>query len=239
MDKDQIIQLRNHHLKQGRNNDRRPIYPITKAECIIGDVGGGVEKVDTLPEKGEEGKIYYNNADGIYYVYDKKGFTAIGSDIEKVISLPFEGEEGKIYYHTIRKQYYTYDTEKGFTNLSIPTMLYGKTPRNNSVHPEQYEAYNLEPNKYYDFDTFYTINIYTTPLPVRIYFEDINNQNVINSYVFRMTIPSTGGVNITLNNLTIPNSAKEILDNLVPTHRYEFNVFGKVLLVTDITATSN
>ena len=87
MDKDQIIQLRNHHLKQGRNNDRRPIYPITKAECIIGDIGGGVEKVDTLPETGKEGKIYYNTSDGTYYGYDKKGFTAIGSDIETVASL--------------------------------------------------------------------------------------------------------------------------------------------------------
>lgn len=84
MDKDQIIQLRNHHLKQGRNNDRKPIYPITKAECIIGDVGGGVEKVDTLPKTGEEGKIYYNTSDGKYYVYDKKEFTSIGSGIETV-----------------------------------------------------------------------------------------------------------------------------------------------------------
>lgn len=84
MDKDQIIQLRNHHLKQGRNNDRRPIYPITKAECIIGDVGGGVEKVDTLPETGEAGKIYYNTSDGKYYAYDKKEFTSIGSGIETV-----------------------------------------------------------------------------------------------------------------------------------------------------------
>lgn len=199
MDKDQIIQLRNHHLKQGRNNDRRPIYPITKAECIIGGAGGGVQKVDTLPEKGEEGKIYYNISN---------------------------------------KQYYKYDAENGFTNLSITPMLYGKTPRNDSAHPERYDVYSLEPNEYYDFDTFYTTSLHITPLPVKINFKEINNQKVVNSYVFRMTIPSTGGVNITLNNLTIPNSAKEILDNLVPGHRYEFNVFGRVLLVTDITAAS-
>lgn len=85
MDKDQIIQLRNHHLKQGRNNDRRPIYPITKAECIIGDVGGGVEKVDTLPKTGEEGKIYYNTTDKKYYTYTNEGgFNEIGSGIETV-----------------------------------------------------------------------------------------------------------------------------------------------------------
>lgn len=85
MDKEQIIQLRNHHLKQGRNNDRKPIYPITKAECIIGDVGGGVEKVDTLPEKGEEGKIYYNTTDKKYYTYTNEGgFNETGSGIETV-----------------------------------------------------------------------------------------------------------------------------------------------------------
>lgn len=85
MDKEQIIQLRNHHLKQGRNNDRRPIYPITKAECIIGDVGGGVEKVDTLPETGEEGKIYYNTTNKKYYTYTNEGgFNETGSGIETV-----------------------------------------------------------------------------------------------------------------------------------------------------------
>ena len=90
MDKEQIIQLRNHHLKQGRNNDRRPIYPITKAECIIGDVGGGVEKVDTLPEKGEEGKIYYNTTDKKYYTYTNEGgFNETGSGIETVTTLDF------------------------------------------------------------------------------------------------------------------------------------------------------
>ena len=90
MDKDQIIQLRNHHLKQGRNNDRRPIYPITKAECIIGDVGGGVEKVATLPEKGEEGKIYYNTTNKQYYRYHEgSGFSTMG--LEDPIPTPFDG----------------------------------------------------------------------------------------------------------------------------------------------------
>ena len=90
MDKDQIIQLRNHHLKQGRNNDRRPIYPITKAECIIGDVGGGVQKVDTLPETGEEGNIYYNTTNKQYYRYHEgSGFSTMG--LEDPIPTPFDG----------------------------------------------------------------------------------------------------------------------------------------------------
>lgn len=90
MDKDQIIQLRNHHLKQGRNNDRKPIYPITKAECIIGDVGGGVEKVASLPKKGEEGKIYYNTTNKQYYRYHEgSGFSTMG--LEDPIPTPFDG----------------------------------------------------------------------------------------------------------------------------------------------------
>lgn len=32
--------------------------------------GGGVTKVDTLPEQGEEGKIYYNTTTGTYYISD-------------------------------------------------------------------------------------------------------------------------------------------------------------------------
>lgn len=34
------------------------------------DDGGGVTKVDTLPEQGEEGKIYYNTTTGTYYISD-------------------------------------------------------------------------------------------------------------------------------------------------------------------------
>lgn len=195
-----ILQLRNHHLKQGRSNDRKPIYPITKAECIIGDIGGGVQKVNTLPEEGEEGKIYYNTSD---------------------------------------MQYYKYDVENGFTNLGIAPMPYGETPSNESNNPDQSIIYTLKPNVYYDFDTFYTTNPLLTPLLARINFADIDAPGIVNSYVFRITIPSTGLGNITLNGLTIPVSTKEILDNLEPTHRYEFNVFGKVLLITDITEESS
>jgi len=195
-----ILQLRNHHLKQGRSNDRKPIYPITKAECIIGDIGGGVQKVNILPEEGEEGKIYYNTSD---------------------------------------MQYYKYDVENGFTNLGIVPMPYGETPSNESRNPDQSIVYTLKPNVYYDFDTFYTINPNHTPLPTRINFADINAPGIVNSYVFRITIPSTGLGNITFNGIKIPVSTEEILDNLEPTHRYEFNVFGKVLLITDITEESS
>lgn len=51
----------------------------------LGGAGGGVEKVDTLPEKGEEGKIYYNNTDKKYYTYTNEGgFNETGSGIETV-----------------------------------------------------------------------------------------------------------------------------------------------------------
>lgn len=58
----------------------------------LGGAGGGVEKVASLPEKGEEGKIYYNTSDGIYYVYDKENFTAIGSVIETVATFQYISE---------------------------------------------------------------------------------------------------------------------------------------------------
>ena len=35
-----------------------------------GKDGNGVTKVDTLPEQGEEGKIYYNTTTGTYYISD-------------------------------------------------------------------------------------------------------------------------------------------------------------------------
>lgn len=51
----------------------------------LGGAGGGVQKVDTLPEKGEDGKIYYNTNNKKYYTYTNKGgFNEIGSGVETV-----------------------------------------------------------------------------------------------------------------------------------------------------------
>lgn len=73
------IQLRNYHLKQGRNNDRTPIYPLTKPEAILGldaylsKVGTGVVPFDSMPEKVVPGTIYYNTAEDKYYISDASG----------------------------------------------------------------------------------------------------------------------------------------------------------------------
>lgn len=40
--------------------------------------GGAVTTVDTLPDTGESGKIYYNTEDCKYYVYGEGGFSKLG-----------------------------------------------------------------------------------------------------------------------------------------------------------------
>ena len=56
----------------------------------LGGAGGGVEKVDTLPETGEEGKIYYNTTNKQYYRYHEgSGFSTMG--LEDPIPTPFDG----------------------------------------------------------------------------------------------------------------------------------------------------
>lgn len=190
------FQLRNYHVRRGsRPKDSTPLYPITKAENIIGDVGG----------------------------------------VTQVTELPTTGEEGKIYYNTTEKKYYTYTSEGGFSEIGATAMPHGEAPENISQFPLASAEYVLKPNTYYDFDEFYTEDITVTPLPVIINFDDINNNTVANSYVFRMTVPTTGVMNMTMRGVIITNSAKEILDNLEQGNRYEFNVFDRVLLITDIT----
>lgn len=193
-----ILQLREYHINRGKNKSSAPIYPITKAECIIGEIGGsGVTKVDVLPATGEEGKIYYN---------------------------------------TTTKQYYTYDGNI-FVPLAAQGMPIGEAPENINDSPNTQCTYVLRPNVFYDFDEFYTTDTTLAPKPATINFSDIDNENVANSYVFRMTIPTSGTMNINMQGPIITDSAKEILDALETGHTYEFNVFHGVLLITDITAT--
>lgn len=161
-----------------------------------------------------------------------------GEGITKVTTLPESGEEGKIYYDTTEKKYYTYTSEGGFSEIGTTAMPHGEAPENTSETPLASAKYVLKPNTYYDFDEFYTEDTTVAPLPVIINFDDINNETVANSYVFRMTVPTTGVMNMTMSGVIITDSAKEILDDLEQGHRYEFNVFDKVMLVTDITQTT-
>ena len=72
---------------------------INSSMVKIGGAGkdGGVTKVDTLPEQGEEGKIYYNTTTGTYYVWDteKSTFTPLGVDETVVITDIDDVEQAK------------------------------------------------------------------------------------------------------------------------------------------------
>lgn len=74
------FQLRNYHIRRGsRPKDSTPLYPITKAENVIG--GAGVTQVTELPAIGDEGKIYYNTTEKKYYTYtSEEGFSEIGNN---------------------------------------------------------------------------------------------------------------------------------------------------------------
>jgi hypothetical protein len=72
------VQLRNYHVRRGKDKDNTPLYPITKAENIIG--GAGVTQVTELPATGDEGKIYYNTTEKKYYTYtEENGWSELGS----------------------------------------------------------------------------------------------------------------------------------------------------------------
>ena len=55
----------------------------------------GVTKVATLPETGEEGKIYYNTTTKIYYVSDGSTYTPIGVEGMPVIDAEYTEEESQ------------------------------------------------------------------------------------------------------------------------------------------------
>lgn len=106
MDKEKIIQLRNSHINNGKNRGKTPIYPITYAEAVkyydhndssihtVADAlaNSGVTKVDTLPEEGDEGKIYYNATEKKYYTYtEENGWSEVGSGSGSA------GSDGPVY----------------------------------------------------------------------------------------------------------------------------------------------
>lgn len=245
--KEELIQLRNHHLKQGKNNDRTPIYPIVKPEGIKGlveyllnhDIGGGVTKVDSLPEEGEAGKIYYNTTTDVYYVYDThiNDYTVLGQDIISENSLPNTGESGKIYYLVQDNKYYIYDSSLGFVELG-----YAHIPISTSTEPSPsglIERFNyILPNKLYN-DCF----SYISNTDVRVYTINLMDYDaeLAQTYTFRITFAVSGdSVNIVFaQTIVIPDITQEVLSGIEANHTYEFNIFGGVLLVTDITHTES
>ena len=55
-----------------------------KLDGLGGD--GGVTPVSTLPEQGEQDKIYHNTTDGKYYVYDGAKYSEFGASTIPVVS---------------------------------------------------------------------------------------------------------------------------------------------------------
>lgn len=65
------------------------------------NVSGGVTNVSSLPEQGEQGKIYYNNTDNKYYTYNGNDYEVLGSAVVKRVtdenSLSIGQERGQYY----------------------------------------------------------------------------------------------------------------------------------------------
>ena len=158
-----------------------------------------------------------------------------GESVTKVSALPATGEAGKIYYNTTDSKYYLYDGT-GYSTIGSQGMPIGETPENTSITPSKVDT--LAANTFYNLDTFYTTSDDEVPKDATFRFDGIASEEVINNYVFRMTVPDAGVPNMTFNYVVIPDSTKEILDALETGHTYEFNVLGNIMLVTDITQTT-
>lgn len=204
MDKN-ILQLREYHINRGKNKSSAPIYPITKAECIIGDIGGGVTKVNTLPETGEAGKIYYNTSDNTYYVYNNDKFEPIAKQ----------------------------GMSKGIPDITSHYVISGSDMTGVNL--------KLQPNTYYNLSDAIWFTDQDLDNPdvgsLTFTFDGLDGtDDTTNSYVFRMIV-GVDSPNLVFTGVFIPDVAKEVLDNLELNHEYEFNVFDKYMLVTDVTVT--
>lgn len=124
INKEQIVQLREHDLNRGHNKSQTPIYPKTVVEAVEGleDVSG-VTVVEELPESPEPGKIYYNTTDGYYYIVDDSGETpkcvAIGNQDIPVVSLSTPASNN---YQLEANKYYLLGTINIIDN-PVPTLL--------------------------------------------------------------------------------------------------------------------
>lgn len=173
--------------------------------------GGGVTKVNTLPKTGEAGKIYYNTSDNTYYVYNNDKFEPIAKQ-----GMPKGTPE------------ITHYSEASFVNGTF-------------VNKKGLKL-GLKPNTYYDLsdEIWYSNKDAETPDvgSLTFTFDELNGtDDTTNSYVFRMII-GVNSPNLVFSGVFIPDVTKEVLDNLKLKHEYEFNVFDRYMLVTDVTKSS-
>ena len=187
--------------KQFKANINGSLVPIDGGAAD----GGGVTKVNTLPETGEAGKIYYNTSDNTYYVYNNDKFEPIAKQ-----GMP-KGEP------EITGHYVISGTDKNGASIT------------------------LQPNTYYNLSDaiWFTNQDLEDPdiAGLTFTFDGLDGTvDSTNSYVFRMII-GVDSPNLVFNGIFIPDVTKEVLDNLELNHEYEFNVFDKYMLVTDVTIT--
>lgn len=112
--KEQIVQLREHDMNRGHNKSKTPVYPVTVPEAILGfDSLGGATIVETLPETGQAGIIYYNTEDSNYYVYTENGFKEFGAQeglpiVRNPAVHKLNGEEQEYEYDLEPNKYYVF-----------------------------------------------------------------------------------------------------------------------------------
>lgn len=180
--------------------------------------GGGITPVSTLPEQGEQGKIYHNTTDGKYYVYDGNEYSEFGASTIPVVSHHTHIEHDDLI---LLGQY----------NLE-PNTLYDagsmemQTRRINSVMTASLLIVLNHPDP-----TIAQCYMFRQTLP------DANSTAVtigfpIDSYNIDIAYPSGSGMTV-----TVPDAAQEVLNNLEGGHTYEFNILHGVLAVMDITDT--
>lgn len=215
MDKN-ILQLREYHITRGRNKSSAPIYPITKAECIIGEIGGnGVTEVASLPEPGENGKIYYNTTDRKYYVYDTESsaYNAIAKETPEKPGLPIAT-----------------DIESDDSTTTVGETAYGLLPNTFYNLNDLINSIGMETTHIYLIDATHDDDSFTRQYIWRLTVPGTDGESV--------TILSGFSLDIEEDDLAIPEASKDILDDLEPNHTYEFNVLEGVLFVADVTNAS-
>lgn len=171
----------------------------------LGSDGGGVTKVNTLPETGEAGKIYYNTSDNTYYVCNNDKFEPIAKQ----------------------------GMAKGTPEITGHYAISGSDLTGVNL--------KLQPNTYYNLSDAIWFTDQDLDNPdvgsLTFTFDGLDGtDDTTNSYVFRMII-GVDSPNLVFTGVFIPDVTKEVLDNLEQDHEYEFNVFDKYMLVTDVTVT--
>ena len=183
-----------------------------KLDGLGGD--GGVTPVSTLPEQGEQDKIYHNTTDGKYYVYDGAKYSEFGASTIPVVSHHSHIEhDGLILLGQYNLEPNTlYDT--GSMEMQVRTV--------NNVTTASLLLVLNNPDP-----TIAQCYMFRQTMPVAG-----DRDPAISSY--NIDIAYSSGSSMTV---IVPDAAQEILGNLEGGHTYEFNILHGVLAVMDITDT--